>query len=206
MGEDLNKWKGSLFNIRFTIYFIAIVAVLITITSVLAERGVPVKYYWMHSPSQWWGIFTSHWVHLDFNHYLGNLMILLVFGEWVILFSLFWLDEKASRKFGVRFPLAVLSAAVASIFLMTLLGDTGAGVSAVVSAAFGAGLYVAATHRPVRNFFSIDWLSLIFVLSFYVLVYGFHPNPMSMLAHWAAFLFAIFFIWVANRHLNSGKD
>ncbi len=206
------EWKSWLSGVRFTLLFVGIVAVVVTVTSVLAERGFIKPSDWEVSASQWWGIVTAHFVNINIDFFLVNIVGLLVFAGW-FSFSNWNMRPPVDtlKRFDSRFPWLVLGVAFGFSLLIWGLGRNGMGTSIIISAAFGAetGVYLAITlsiDRPFKDGSQArvgvaKWRksALFFAASnvlFYVAVYR---ETVLLVPHWAPFILASLFGLLVGR-------
>ncbi len=212
------EWKSWLSGIRFTLLFVVIMAVVVTVTAVLTEIGLIEPSYWEVSASQWWGIFTSHFLNRGLEHYVGNMGGLLVFTG-VFIFASAALDTSHARKMrgklDVRLPWIILGSAFLvmllmwSIYVIAGMGS-GMGTSAVVSGAFGAGtgLYLAmamdqkttpsvpreAEDGVRKRLMARTLFFMGLFVAFYLPLYGLLLPPAELVVHWLSYLIALFLV------------
>lgn len=150
---DSVQW---LLHMRYTLGLVAIIAAIITLSSLLAESGFINPSDWEVSLFKPWGVVTAHFVNREFSFYQGNMIGLSVFG---ILFGFAFvgssalihnlLDVDIKQNLDHLLPKIILASAfgsslffwagyVAANALGTGGGGSGMGTSAIVSAAFGA--------------------------------------------------------------------
>ncbi len=215
-------WKSRLSGVRLTLPFVGIVAVVVTVTSVLAERGFIKPSDWELSASQWWGIVTAHFVNRSFDHYVGNMQSLLIFAGLFTVASMSMGTPHARemrRKFDARLAWIVLGSAFFVSFLMwsiySIAGrGSGMGTSAIVSSAFGAGtglyLAMAMEHAATQSVPTesengvggkrLKARALFFMFLFvvlYLVLYGLLGSPPELVVHWLSYSMALF--WVILR-------
>lgn len=190
----LRNWFSGLY-VMFL--FVGIVATIITITAVLLNPSD-----WKVSSSQWWGIFTSHFVNWH-GYYEGNMIGLLTFA---ILFAL--ARAMGVGEFYARLPLIILGSAFLYSFLewgtYVVVGTGGAmGTSVIISATFGAGLYVLATARSKDK--SAKWVSVVVLGAFFFITYIIFGEPTGLLAHVAGFVLGAMFTGVSLKYWHAGS-
>ncbi|MFQ5905543.1 MAG: hypothetical protein ACE5JA_03130 [bacterium] len=213
-------WRDRLSSVHCTLGFVAVVGAAITVTFVLAERGILDPRDWEVSPSQWWGIPAAHFANRDFAHYLGNMTGLFLFGGLFTAASLVTRKFHTGdiiRRFDSRLPWIVLGSALVSslwIWYVYLLEGRGSGVgtSTIVSAAFGGGawLYIAIAlggsgsskdgshgraERRKGRIMALFFAGLFIV--FFLYMYGLLGSMSAILTHWVSFSLSVFGSWLA---------
>ncbi len=216
------EWKSWFSGVRLTLLFVGIMAVVVTATSVLAERGFIKPSDWELSASQWWGIVTAHFVNRSLDHYVGNMQSLLIFAGLFLVASISMGISHARelrRKFDARLPWIILGSAFFVSFLMwsiySIAGKgSGMGASAIVSSAFGAGtglyLAMAMEHAATQSVPTesengvggkrLKARALFFMFLFvvlYLVLYGLLGSTPELVVHWLSYLIALF--WVILR-------
>lgn len=132
----------------------------------------------IYNPS-WWQIITSHFVHRDFNHLIGNIGIFLLLGisQLVIVSRI-----KEEKKYFYLLLLLIASfPLVGSLVAISLYPKlipslkNAMGASGIVSAFFGAGymlsLFVLSKKKWLLNIYALNisliYVGLMLMLSYY---------------------------------------
>ncbi len=192
---SLRNWFSGLY---FMFLFVGIVATIITITFVLVNPSD-----WKVSSSQWWGIFTAHFINWNYGYYESNMISLFTFA---ILFAL--ARAMGVGKFYARLPLIILGSTFLYSFLMwciyVIVGTGSAmGTSVIISTTFGAGVYVLATARSKSE--SAKWVSVAVLGSYFFVTYIIFGEPTGLSAHVLGFVLGAIFTGVSLKYWHAGS-
>lgn len=138
--------NSKIWNIYDFIFFFIIIGAILTIIFLLPEK---IKYYFILQPSNntLISIFLSNYTHMDFNHFIGNLII-----YWIIILLLLNLETNKKLFYEVSACLFIILPFISSLAVIYYLTRFSSfGFSAIVSGFMGYLIY--AVYNYLKNIY-----------------------------------------------------